>query len=439
MISKVLKGGEHYTSETVKINNETYYVDYLPLKDSTGKIVGMTFTGEKAETVTKALSGMATKILAPAFIVAIFFVILIVVLAGVVKAPIVSMSGSMEKLATGKIHDKLDAHSSVKENQIMIHSFETFQGNLINSVDAIKSSADDIRTSVLSVEDTAQSTNSAADQINTAVSELSGGAQSMANNVQNVNEQVVDMGMKIEDISNNTSNMAKGAAQMRNISKTASQEMEHVLSSSHEMNRAVDQIHSQIQKTNESIEKVNEAIELIISIAEQTKLLSLNASIEAARAGEAGRGFAVVAQSIGDLSAQSNEGATSIQEISADVLANSQASVQLAENIKKLIAQEQNDINRANKSFGDLNKAIEESVAAIQVVEKHTEALAQIKEQIVENVSDLSAISEENAAASQEVAASVENVTNSIADISQHTAEIAGLVEKLEDAVSYFD
>ena len=56
----------------------------------------------------------------------------------------------------------------------------------------------------------------------------------------------------------------------------------------------------------------------------------------------------------------------------------------------------------------------------------------------MENVSDLSAISEENAAASEEVAAAVENVTESIADISQHTAEIVGLVEKLEEAVSYF-
>lgn len=439
VIAKVLKNGEHFTSETVKINNETYYVDYLPLKDSSGKIVGMTFTGEKASAVTDTINKMAAKILIPALIIAIIFVVLIVVLAGVVKAPIVSMSSIMEKLSNGKIHEKVDAHSAVKENQIMIHSFEAFQGNLIDSVDSIKVSSDNIRTSVLSVEDTAQNTNNAAEQINTAVSELSGGAQSMANNVQNVNEQVVDMGMKIEDIANNTNNMAKGAAQMRNISKTASEEMGRVLTSSHEMNKAVDQIHTQIQRTNESIEKVNEAIELIISIAEQTKLLSLNASIEAARAGEAGRGFAVVAQSIGDLSAQSNEGATSIQEISADVLANSKASVQLAENIKKLISQEQNDINRANKSFGELNKSIEESVAAIQVVEEHTEALARIKEEIVENVSDLSAISQENAAASEEVAASVESVTESIADISQHTAEIAALVEKLESAVGYFD
>ena len=439
VIAKVLKGGEHFTSETVKINNEIYYVDYLPLKDSNGKIVGMTFAGEKAETVTKSITGLANKMILTALVISIFFVILIVVLAGVVKAPIVAMSGSMEKLSAGRIHEKLDAHSAVRENQIMIQSFEAFQGNLIGSVDSIKSSADNIRSSVHMVEDTAQNTNSAAAQINTAVSELSGGAQSMANNVQNVNEQVVDMGIKIEDISNNAENMAKGAEQMRSISKTASEEMGRVLNSSHEMNKAVDQIHAQIQRTNESIEKVNEAIELIISIAEQTKLLSLNASIEAARAGEAGRGFAVVAQSIGDLSAQSNEGATSIQEISADVLANSKASVQLAENIKKLITQEQNDINRANKSFGDLNNAIEESVSAIRVVEKHTEALAKIKEDIVENVSDLSAISEENAAASQEVAASVENVTESIADISQHTVEIAGLVEKLEQAVSYFN
>ena len=60
----------------------------------------------------------------------------------------------------------------------------------------------------------------------------------------------------------------------------------------------------QTNQTNESVQKINKATELISSIAEETNLLSLNASIEAARAGESGRGFAVVAAQIQKLAEQ---------------------------------------------------------------------------------------------------------------------------------------
>lgn len=81
-------------------------------------------------------------------------------------------------------------------------------------------------------------------------------------------------------------------------------------------------------KTNVSAEAIRSAVELIQSIADQTSLLSLNASIEAARAGEHGKGFAVVADEIRSLSESSMSSATEIERIVSELLENSNVSVE---------------------------------------------------------------------------------------------------------------
>ena len=214
--------------------------------------------------------------------------------------------------------------------------------------------------------------------------------------------------------------------------------MHQVLASFRDTIDAVNSITDQILRTNDSIEKVNEAVELIISIASQTKLLSLNASIEAARAGESGKGFAVVAKSIGELSLKSNEGATSIQQIAKEVLANSEESVKLARNIKNVIEESQMDIENTSHEFDALNRAIEANLVAIDQVRENTKRLAEIKEAIVSNVSDLSAISEENAASSQEVSASIESVSENVSEISREMTQVEELSGHLSDTVSFF-
>ena len=214
--------------------------------------------------------------------------------------------------------------------------------------------------------------------------------------------------------------------------------MDMVLNSSNSTVASVDNINKQILLTNDSINKINDAINLIISIANQTQLLSLNASIEAARAGEAGRGFAVVATNISELSEQSNEGASTIRAIAEEILKNSEDSVRLSEAIKNAISEEQSAIIEAQGKFEDLEAAIGDSVNEIKSIGEKTEDLDQIKSSIVADVQDLSAISEENAASTEEVTASVQSIAANVSMIADRMGAMDGVSNDLTGKVAFF-
>ena len=93
---------------------------------------------------------------------------------------------------------------------------------------------------------------------------------------------------------------------MTDYSGSAVDNIEKLSDISGKTNLAIEFVNAQTQETNSSVENIQRAIEVITNIAEQTSLLSLNASIEAARAGEQGKGFAVVAEEIRKLADESN-------------------------------------------------------------------------------------------------------------------------------------
>ena len=177
---------------------------------------------------------------------------------------------------------------------------------------------------------------------------------------------------------------------------------------------------------------------MITDIASQTNLLALNASIEAARAGEMGKGFAVVAESIGNLANQSAESTAEIRNIIDELTRQSEQSVLASESVEAAINEEQTILEETKKRFDVLNTEITNSVEDIKGISAQTESLEQIKATIVENVSDLSAISEQNAASTEEVTASMESIAMNIKAISDDTEGMNDIANNLVDSVGEF-
>lgn len=225
---------------------------------------------------------------------------------------------------------------------------------------------------------------------------------------------------------------------MKESSDTASRALTELDAVNRHAIDSIDIIYNQTLTTNESAMKIKEATGLISSIADETNLLSLNASIEAARAGEAGRGFAVVASQIQKLAEQSNDSARQIDDIIYTLLEDSQKAVQTMEEVKEIITKQSENVSRTGSVFSQVQGGISESIQGVDEIADRTSQLNTARSNIVDVVQNLTAIAEENAASTQETSAAVNEVANIMQDFSDHAAKLQEIAHTLEANVDIF-
>jgi methyl-accepting chemotaxis protein len=201
---------------------------------------------------------------------------------------------------------------------------------------------------------------------------------------------------------------------------------------------AIDVIVEQTNTTNSSAGKIREATNLITSIAEETNLLSLNASIEAARAGEQGKGFAVVASQISKLAEQSNESARQIEAIIDSLISDSAKSVETMDEVQKIMEEQSEKVGQTVEMFGKVKEGINTSINGISNIAEKTRKLDDARVNVVDVVQNLTAIAEENAASTEETSASVTEVNNVVLNISKDANDLDEIALKLKQQIDLF-
>ena len=434
---KVSKG-ETFINDNTKVAGKDYYVVYLPITDASNKVIGMAFAGTPRSDISSAKRNIILISVITAIILMVVFGAIVIILSKKVSTPLRVTADSLETIAKGDLTAENDLESAVAETDSLIQSYKGLQSNISRMLGSINSDATDLATRVKEVAQLAEQSNSSTEQINSAIAELADGATSMAQNVQNINEQVMEMGGLINNVVESVELLSNSSSAMQTANNEAYGYITNLEKSSSTTKDAVAGIKSQVVNTNEAITRITSAVGMITDIASQTNLLALNASIEAARAGEMGKGFAVVAESIGNLANQSAESTAEIRAIIDELTKQSEQSVLASESVEEAINEEQVILGETKKRFDVLNTEITNSVEDIRGISAQTESLESIKATIVENVSDLSAISQENAASTEEVTASMENIAMNIRVISEDSEGMNGIAGNLVNSVGEF-
>lgn len=276
-------------------------------------------------------------------------------------------------------------------------------------------------------------TSTAVEQIEKAISEIAQGATSQAQETQAATEDIILMGNMIEDTSKEMDSLRENAEKVRAAGNEAMNILSDLSNINFRTKEAVEIVYDQTNTTNESAMKIKEATDIISEIAEETNLLSLNASIEAARAGEQGRGFAVVATQIQKLAEQSNESARQIDDIIHSLIKDSEESVQTMKEVKSIIVQQNENVIKTENAFNNVKDGIDQSIESIGMIASKTQELDEARVRVVDVVQNLNAIAQENAASTEETsaaAAETGTTVETIADNARYLNEIAQQLEK---------
>lgn len=321
------------------------------------------------------------------------------------------------------------------EMGVISRSVANLRKSLVNMVGEIQTRSEDLFAASERLDKDAVETSKTIGQVENAVGDIASGATNQAQETQNATEHVIDMGNMIEETNKEAEILENNSKSMEASSSQAMEILTELMNVNERTKASIEEIYEQTNITNASAQKIKEATTLIASIAEETNLLSLNASIEAARAGEQGRGFAVVASQIQKLAEQSNESAVQIDDITSALIQDSTRAVDTMQQVRDVMDEQSEKMTQTDRMFRQVNVGVANAKESVDNITGRTERLDDSRGRVVDVVQNLSAIAEQNAASSQETSASVSEVSNIVTDISENAAQLKDIAYGLDQSV----
>ena len=284
----------------------------------------------------------------------------------------------------------------------------------------------------------ADTTNGTMNEVQNAVSQVVANSTEQSKNSESTSENMRIMGEHITETSTEVDTLNQNAASMQKSSKKTADTLAQLCHINEEVERIIGEVKEQTDRTNVSIQKINSAMEFITSIAEETNLLSLNASIEAARAGESGRGFAVVADQIKKLAEQSNQSGHEIEETTKALMEDSARELEIMQRMQEIITEQSGSMQETRVNVSEVLKEIEDSMQSILQIRESTGRLAESRGEVMEAVEQLAEIARDNVDSTQQTYAETQEVLDTFKQVYDSAGQLKKIADELAQSMQYF-
>ncbi|WP_418870506.1 methyl-accepting chemotaxis protein [Selenomonas bovis] len=438
---EVLQGGRAYFSENVDIKGVPYFGYYLPVyQPDGGEPIGMVFSGmPRTEVLAFIYRSLA--------IVVVLVLAILAVSVLLIRRYNYAMTHALRK-AINAVHDvaggRLDTPIAetilARDDEIGVlgNSIAELRDVLKQLVDHMGETTQSLRAEANRLEEVSAETQQGVDVMRQASAAISEGAAQQAKDTESASESIEVMGGLITQTNGEAQQLGKQADEMRGASGEAGTAIDALKGVSDRVSEVVQDVEQMMTQTNESAGQIREASDLISGIADQTSLLSLNASIEAARAGAAGRGFAVVAEEIRKLADQSDEASRRIRETIENLLSDFAGVVRSMQQMREVIDQQNSHIRSTETTVKDVVDGLGRTAQGIGTILGEMERLEAARGDVDGVIASLAAVAKENARGIEGSQETVRQVADGFATVTEAAGKLRAAASALADDLAAF-
>ena len=437
----VLQKGNDVFSSRVSVEGTMYYGYYIPVKqNNSDDVIGMIFAGMPVKTVDKTINLVSGLLFFVLGIVLILTIFVCFIASKGIAAAIEDSVLVVQKMASGNLSVNINEKNLNRKDEVgkLSASTKSLQESLHNMIGSISENTSRLDSSSKDMSNVAGQASDAMSSISENLKSVLSSAKNQAEvtrsvteNVNNINHMLGNTGDEVDGLSDAATDMLKSGSEVANSLKDLYTSNEGVLD-------AIDKIREQTSETDISVEKIKEAVNLVASIAEETNLLSLNASIEAARAGESGKGFAVVAVEISKLADQSNAASADIEKMIMNLGQNSEKTISTMETVQDAINRQSEDMNNTRKIFEKVKGCIKSVAEGVTNIREATERLEGETSCIADDINNLNLQAETNMQNIEETLKAGEDVLKIVKDVSKMSMTVSTAANDMSDSVERF-
>ena len=307
---------------------------------------------------------------------------------------------------------------------VMARCMEKYAKTMCNMIASIHGVSNKLHEQADNSNDVSGQMYNASKMQSTSMQELNQTVEQLSVSVNEIAENATTLAMVVSDTRENSVQVDEKMKETVDVSNQGKADMQNVSNAMREINASVLKLQEAISKVGHASEEITNITNVIGNIAEETNLLSLNASIEAARAGESGRGFSVVATQIGQLAQTSAESVHNIEALINEINALVKDTINQADNSVESIQNSSILVNSALHTFDEIFDNID---AVGELVHQMIEQV----EQVDGVASNVAAISQEQAASSEEILASSDTMVQQAKNITGNSESVASGAKEL--------